>query len=97
MLAHSLLEMSLWRPQMASLVQANVKMFEELQLYRTSESSEQKINKLVSLASCGMAACLSARPVPTTLCIRISVNMLSMAMIQLTENKRPSCAFPNVL
>ncbi|KAG5834478.1 hypothetical protein ANANG_G00261940 [Anguilla anguilla] len=35
------------KDHMASLVQANVKMFEELQLYRTSESSEQKIKKLV--------------------------------------------------
>ncbi|KAJ8339208.1 hypothetical protein SKAU_G00359940 [Synaphobranchus kaupii] len=35
------------KDHMASLVQANVKMFEELQVYRTSESSEQKIKKLV--------------------------------------------------
>ncbi|KAI1904707.1 hypothetical protein AGOR_G00008480 [Albula goreensis] len=35
------------KDHMASLVQANVRMFEELQLYRTSESSEQKIKKLV--------------------------------------------------
>ncbi|XP_064163546.1 mitotic-spindle organizing protein 2 isoform X2 [Anguilla rostrata] len=35
------------KDHMASLVQANVKMFEELQLYRTSESSEQKIKKLL--------------------------------------------------
>ncbi|KAJ8404476.1 hypothetical protein AAFF_G00337430 [Aldrovandia affinis] len=35
------------KDHMASLVQANVKMFEELQLYRSSESSEQKIKKLV--------------------------------------------------
>ncbi|KAJ8286903.1 hypothetical protein GJAV_G00044720 [Gymnothorax javanicus] len=35
------------KEHMASLVQANVKMFEELQLYRTSESSEQQIKKLV--------------------------------------------------
>ncbi|XP_018592244.1 uncharacterized protein LOC108925026 isoform X2 [Scleropages formosus] len=35
------------KDHMASLVQANVKMFEELQLYKNAEGSEQKINKLV--------------------------------------------------
>ncbi|XP_061119437.1 uncharacterized protein zgc:193801 [Conger conger] len=40
-------EIQCLKDHMASLVQANVKMFEELQLYRTSESSEQKIKNLV--------------------------------------------------
>ncbi|KAL4617450.1 hypothetical protein GN956_G21175, partial [Arapaima gigas] len=35
------------KDHMASLVQANVKMFEELQLYRNAEGNEQKITKLV--------------------------------------------------
>ncbi|KAG7477237.1 hypothetical protein MATL_G00092030 [Megalops atlanticus] len=35
------------KDHVASLVQANVKMFEELQLYRTADGSEQRIKKLV--------------------------------------------------
>lgn len=40
----------LWRgaPQLASVVQANVKMFEELKLYRSAENSQQRIDQLVS-------------------------------------------------
>lgn len=35
-------------PQVASVVQANIKMFEELKLYRSAENSQQRIDQLVS-------------------------------------------------
>ncbi|XP_041706644.2 uncharacterized protein LOC121541589 isoform X1 [Coregonus clupeaformis] len=40
-------ELQRLRNQVASVVQANVKMFEELKLYRSAENSQQRINQLV--------------------------------------------------